>query len=63
MNAPPPRPPRLAAAYYLAFATVALIVLAIARGAGRIVIPLLLALALGALLVRVVRALLRPPPP
>lgn len=56
------RPPRLAAAWFLGAMCVALLVVAWLRGAGRFVLPVLLAVLVGVLVVRFVRAVLRPLP-
>lgn len=60
--APSPRPQRLAAAWFLGIALVGLLVFAWLRGAGRILLPVLLAGALALLLVRALRAIVRPLP-
>lgn len=58
-----PRPPqRIAAAWFLGAMFVVLLVVAWLRGAGRFVLPLLLAALVGVLVVRIVRAVLRPLP-
>jgi len=58
----PPRPQRVAATWFLGAIGVAVLVMLWLRGAGRIVVPLVLALVLGSVVVRAVRAVLRPLP-
>lgn len=63
MNAAPPVPPRrTAAAWFLGAVFVALFVFAWLRGAGRVVLPLLLVGAIATVIVRAVRAVMRPLP-
>ena len=60
----PPRtsPQRMAAGYFLGCAAVALVILLWLRGAGRFVVPLLLAFLVAVLVTRIVRALRAPLP-
>lgn len=60
MTAVSPEPARTAAAWFLGLAAAAFFVLLWLRGAGRLLLPLLLALAAGALVVKFVRAVMRP---
>ncbi|MBL9076163.1 MAG: hypothetical protein JNL08_01585 [Planctomycetes bacterium] len=54
------RPQRVAAGWFLGVMVVALVIVAWLRGAGRFVVPLLLAALAGWALVRLVRAIRRP---
>lgn len=56
----PRRPQRIAAAWFLGVMLVALVIVAWLRGAGRFVVPLVLAGLVGYAIVRFVRAVLRP---
>lgn len=58
--APPPQ--RLAAAWFLGVMAIALVIVAWLRGAGRVVLPVLLAGLVAFAVVRLVRAVLRPLP-
>jgi hypothetical protein len=60
--APVPRPQRIAATWFLGVIGVALLVVLWLRGAGRIVVPLVLVLVLGSFVVKAVRAVVRPLP-
>lgn len=62
MTTPGTAPHRLAAGYVLAACLFALIVLAWLRGAGRFILPLLLLVGVGAIVVRIVRAIGKPLP-
>ena len=61
---PPARTPpqRLAATWFLGLLFAAAFVFAWMRGAGRILLPVLIALAVGVVIVRVIRAVMRPLP-
>ncbi len=61
---PPPQPPpqRVAAAWFLGFAGVALVVFLWLRGAGRAIVPLLLVGAVAWIVVRVARKIREPLP-
>lgn len=63
MNDAPRVPPRrIAAAWFLGAVFAALFVFAWLRGAGRVVLPLLLVAAIATVVVRAVRAVMRPLP-
>jgi uncharacterized membrane protein YkgB len=55
-------PPRIAAGYFLGACLLALFVFAWMRGAGRLILPLLLLLAAAVVIVRIVRAVKKPLP-
>lgn len=55
-------PQRLGAAWFLGFALLGLLIFAVLRGAGRVVLPLLLAVGVGVLIARAVRSATRPLP-
>lgn len=60
---PPPRPAaRLAAGYFLGLAVVALVIFLWLRGAGRLLIPMLLLVAVGYGVVRIGRKIREPLP-
>jgi len=61
-SAPKPPPQRLAAAWFLGIVGVAFVVFAWMRGAGRILLPVLLLLGAAVIVVRVIRAVTRPLP-
>lgn len=56
------QPKRLAAAWFLGIVFVALFLFAWLRGAGRVLLPVLLLLGVAVIVVRVIRAVLRPLP-
>ena len=62
MTPPVVAPQRLAAGYFLGACLLGLMVFAWMRGAGRLVLPVLLAVGVGVVIVRVVRAVTRPLP-
>lgn len=56
------RPPRMAAVWFLGIVFGALFLFAWLRGAGRVLLPVLLMLGIAVVVVRVIRAVLRPLP-